>query len=532
MRAWLRTNRIYLIYFYFLVVIGTLFILTLGNPENKGNLNKVSDYSSGWESYVTNDNELHLIRVIDESLENKGLSFYTYNAYVTAKIDNKVFYEYNPKLFLTNTPGSGYRFLHIRDGVAGSNLEIIIKYQYPYMLTNNLSIKVGDDALLRLYYVRQELPDIVVNLIIFVLSCLLISLMIIDKKEKFLGRSVAYLAGVSLSFVIWTNVRLSVAELFVVDDLVRYYLYYLSVYVIPILVLGYINALYNLKGYDIIAWVHSIGCATLYILQIIGVVDFVVTLRVFIVFMLLEFLYVLYNIVQMYRKNVLTKQRFYVLFIAFSLVNINVIHWFFDIGRLENILLIRIGICMYLGLAVYDNLSKVFNNLVKAREVEFLKDIAYKDGLTGLNNRYAFDEAVKDIDLKTLSIVSFDINNLKYFNDFYGHIYGDRLISDAASILHELYDNIYRTGGDEFVALIEGATEQDLKRLRGRLRRLTEDYNMDDKNKPIVIEIACGFSMYRESDISYESILYRSDEQMYRHKKRMKEISRIKYERG
>ena len=151
MRTWLRTNRIYLIYLYFLVVIGTLFVLTLGNTDNKGNFNQILDYSSGWDSFVTNDNELHLQRVIDESLENKGLSFYTYNAYVTAKIDNEVFYEYNPKLFLTNTPGSGYRFLHIRGGAMGSNLEIIIKYQYSHMLTNNLSIKVGDDTLLRLY---------------------------------------------------------------------------------------------------------------------------------------------------------------------------------------------------------------------------------------------------------------------------------------------------------------------------------------------------------------------------------------------
>ena len=123
-------------------------------------------------------------------------------------------------------------------------------------------------------------------------------------------------------------------------------------------------------------------------------------------------------------------------------------------------------------------------------------------------------------------------NNLKYFNDFFGHIYGDKLISDSGKILQDLYGNVYRTGGDEFVALLDGLSDSELLMLRSRLRRITEDYNELDENHPIIIEIACGYSVYKDGDVSYESILYRSDEQMYKNKTKIKEVSKVKYERG
>ena len=85
--------------------------------------------------------------------------------------------------------------------------------------------------------------------------------------------------------------------------------------------------------------------------------------------------------------------------------------------------------------------------------------LSYVDKLTGLLNRNAYEEeSSKYLTLEDDSIVMvLDINGLKMINDTVGHMAGDEMIIMAASFLKECFKDvgrIYRTGGDEFVVII------------------------------------------------------------------------------
>lgn len=90
-----------------------------------------------------------------------------------------------------------------------------------------------------------------------------------------------------------------------------------------------------------------------------------------------------------------------------------------------------------------------------------LNTTAHIDHMTNVNNRRAFDEhmdgrAAKDIEAD-LTFFSFDLNRLKEANDSHGHEAGDELIIGAAKCIKDVlgpYGDIYRTGGDEFSALV------------------------------------------------------------------------------
>lgn len=84
-----------------------------------------------------------------------------------------------------------------------------------------------------------------------------------------------------------------------------------------------------------------------------------------------------------------------------------------------------------------------------------------KDDMTGLQNRYAYKNALKELNKsgelpEDLAVFMIDINNLKYVNDKQGHDAGDELIRGASGCIEAAFGKTgkcYRTGGDEFVVL-------------------------------------------------------------------------------
>lgn len=152
-----------------------------------------------------------------------------------------------------------------------------------------------------------------------------------------------------------------------------------------------------------------------------------------------------------------------------------------------------------------------------------LEKIAYIDALTGLENRSAFTRELASFEnIKSAACIVADVNNLKLCNDRYGHIEGDRMISDAADCVKQAFGNLgkcYRIGGDEFCVLIpEGETEQILAAL-GYMEKLVQSKNSD---RVMQMSIACGYAVREELDESMEHLFNRGDEMMYDVKYRMK----------
>lgn len=98
---------------------------------------------------------------------------------------------------------------------------------------------------------------------------------------------------------------------------------------------------------------------------------------------------------------------------------------------------------------------------------ENIKQVALTDGLTGVGNRSAFEKDIAEYAGKRISSdyvhIAMDINGLKRVNDTYGHTAGDELIIAAADCIKRScgqYGKIYRTGGDEFVAVLNIGPEE------------------------------------------------------------------------
>ena len=94
------------------------------------------------------------------------------------------------------------------------------------------------------------------------------------------------------------------------------------------------------------------------------------------------------------------------------------------------------------------------------------QELAYKDILTGLGNRTAYEEKLETLDdiillNQNTAVIMLDIDKLKIVNDTWGHRGGDSLIRDAAECIWNAYGDIgdcYRVGGDEFIVILKNCT--------------------------------------------------------------------------
>ena len=145
------------------------------------------------------------------------------------------------------------------------------------------------------------------------------------------------------------------------------------------------------------------------------------------------------------------------------------------------------------------------------------------DSLTGLPNRRAYAEMARELESEKvvpLGIISLDVDGLKIINDMLGHAAGDNLLVDAANLLADIIKEpacLFRTGGDEFIALCPESNEDVLSDIQGRImERLAKQES--DFMVPSV-HISCGYAVRNNSEIPLEELYQKADDQMYRYKR-------------
>lgn len=159
-------------------------------------------------------------------------------------------------------------------------------------------------------------------------------------------------------------------------------------------------------------------------------------------------------------------------------------------------------------------------------EVKRLKKKAFRDQLTGLYNRRAWEELINKEEERckryghSAAVFFIDINNLKEVNDNLGHVVGDQLIKRAADILIDTIrgnDIVARLGGDEFVILSSENNKAGAERLLNRLKA-----NFEQEN----ISVAIGYSMRHPSSGLYFAA-EQADKKMYENKQKIKSALKL-----
>lgn len=177
-------------------------------------------------------------------------------------------------------------------------------------------------------------------------------------------------------------------------------------------------------------------------------------------------------------------------------------------------------------------LLAIVRDLTEYRQLESkIKRMAFFDSLTGLPNRNMINDRIKlalshsERNQQSFALLFLDMDDFKSVNDSLGHSIGDELLIDVAKRLTGLLrgeDTVARIGGDEFVILLTGLTDDNYStRLAERILAAVKPAFKIDQHE-IYSSFSIGIALYPNDGKDAEALFKSADSAMYRAKKQGK----------
>ncbi|MBR2284278.1 MAG: GGDEF domain-containing protein [Ruminococcus sp.] len=484
-------------------------------------------FSSGKTIYT-----LTMSRTITEAMEGNVISFRVNDSYVDAYLSDdrdidgaEKIYHFGEKLRIGDSPGTYTHFISIPE-TDMKYIVITISTVYKNKFLTYYDTAIGSENELIHNLLSEELAPALKNAAMMLFGILLIVIYLVSRAKRIPVTEALSLGSLSIFFAIYSNCPLFVNQYIIQNAVTQYYLNYFALYLLPLAAIIYFEDIVPGLNMKWLFWGFIALEIALCVLHITGVASFTRTIKIFSgslgVFAVISII----MIARRYKGMTPLNRAALMMLLIFVLINVLVFIFVSTLGNQSFIA--SAGFLVYLIIAIVSGLKKLMDGMNQVREAELLHEIAYTDNLTKLGNRYSLERDTKRHPLEDISIVSMDLNYLKYTNDNYGHDGGDVLLRAAARCMSSVCGSVYRVGGDEFIALICGADKEKLNGLCQGLYDKVREMNTDRSDfgeyaekEDFRLGIAAGYSSYQPGDLSYEEIMKRADEAMYQEKKKM-----------
>ncbi len=449
-----------------------------------------------------------------DSISQPSLVLYSVHSAVRVMVGGTVIYQFGLERYKEQKMlGYGRHFVAFPLDAEGKKLTIELQVSEDDAFDGIQPVDITDGNT----FIARDLGGKKINLatamflLIFGIIIMILSMVMVSRSLNFV--QTFCIAMFSFLMGCWTLCNSDLIEYMSDDLLVKAYLEYLSLYLIPLPFTYYFRD--RIDRDDVPKWMRVyfwglVGLelafvAAASVLQITNIAHLpyvlsgvhMIMLLAIVFFMLLSIYEIKYN--KQHINSVMIGFIIAIILVLFEIIRFNLNKYFigFEKNEYSSITCFAVLIIVIAMLVDYGN--KISKALYDNARQAVLEQMAYTDELTGLGNRRSFDEKLKELGENNYAIVSFDLNYLKKTNDTYGHEKGDELIRDFADVLKDTFDGkgvTARTGGDEFVVILEDTTREELEKYFTSMNE-----RLDSKNRErteIKISASYGYAISDE----------------------------------
>lgn len=179
-------------------------------------------------------------------------------------------------------------------------------------------------------------------------------------------------------------------------------------------------------------------------------------------------------------------------------------------------------------------LTNTVNQLVEnlGSYINDLNVLAYADALTSVRNRSAYEIAMRELqkDIEEnkdfeFAIALFDCDYLKDVNDIYGHDKGNVYLRNSCHLICRVFEHsvVYRVGGDEFIAILQGEDYKNREKLRKQFQTKSAEICSLSKADYEKVRVSVGIATYDPHvDKTAQDVAVHADHLMYENKRERK----------
>ena len=510
-----------------------------GSEADMDHLHKMPSVQPYQEQSVTNT-------LPSDLGEGKSLCFRTKNINYRVYVDGALRYEpimressvYNRSL------GTRWSYVPLYAADAGASVEIRVQTVYGNARACIDHLTLGSAAGEIAGTFTGKTVAFATCLLLLFAGLLLIVADIPANLQKDKNHELLYLGLFAISIALWCLAETNLLQFYTDDSRVLQTLSCCSLMMIPIPMVLYLDAAFGFRR----RWVKQALCVwsvaeffLCVVLHFTGILDFHETLTLTHVLLAVSAVLLLYTIV----KNAFTARESNVRNIYKAIRTVGLVSICFATGidivryyrahNSDSAMFVRIGLLLFILCYGSASLERMVNAVKLGMQAEFVSQLAYRDGLTGVGNRTAFQEWLEELEGKKkeypgIAIMMFDVNDLKYVNDHLGHQRGDDLIVGSADIIKSALEAVegscFRIGGDEFAGVLVGEkVEERCEKVLALFRDAMECYNAMPKQS-IRISIAGGYAVYdaAQEDEMLMDVYQQADVRMYENKKQIKSV--------
>lgn len=459
------------------------------------------------------------------------LMFYTQHQTVVVEADGKLLYTRSLKPdSILHTTGRDCEMITIPENTR--SILVTLTNCNPDKQVSDPVFYQGDGV----HMFRHELLKAVIPLVLGImnvaLGILMLTYWLFVHHWAYVSKSLLYLGIFTTDLGAWFCLETGSSILLSQNPVFRSYASRILLLLLPIPFIMFVR--HYLKARDrylcrIFVWLDVAEIAVVLFLQLTDIRDLTQTLWMTHVMIGLAVLYFIYTICNKFYHHTMTHALWICTIGSIILIGAlfsdmySYYHGSQEVGPTG-----RIAMLLFIITLACDTAFVSLKEIDAGRRAALYRELAEKDLLTGCYNRNAYHEDTSRCKkLTNLLLFAFDLNNLKYYNDKFGHNCGDQYITDAAHILRKIfsrYGKLYRIGGDEFCVLIDDHNTCDISHLICCLRKEESIYNASSRN--IHLQISCGYAVFDpQTDTDLDALQKRADQNMYENKKQLKTFS-------